>query len=214
MTHLIHLALLAGIAALDVQPAGAADFAGTWEGTARICVNWTVQKTLPVHVTILPDGRVSGTVGDATLRNGRFASNRGPLLRALGWKTDWAVTADLDGPVIQAEGLYRDRVTIPIDWVGDHFEGGVNTSGSHVGGKGTMWLAAARLHLERVPCPSPPDSTPAATSCRCSGAGHSAQRAKVQHELPSLSFWKKTERRHAGMCVAAADLPEQRAVAL
>ena len=124
--------------------------AGSWSGEAQIFVNWTVQRTLAVRLSIAPDGRVSGTVGDAVLRNGNLRRNRGALGRALHLKTDWAVTGDLDGAVIKAEAIRRTSVTIPLDWFDDHFEGGVNTSGTHFGGKESMWLAAGRLRLERA----------------------------------------------------------------
>ena len=39
---------------------------------------------------------------------------------------------------------------IPLNWIDDHFEGGVNTSGGHFGGKDSMWLAARSLRLESV----------------------------------------------------------------
>src|SRR5437867_504970 len=116
--------------------------AGTRTGEAQIFVNWTVQRTLFVLITIAPDGRVSGTVGDAALRNARVERNRTALGRALHVKTDWIVRGGLDGDVIKAEGIRRESVSVPLDWIEDHFEGGVNTSGSHVGGKDSMWLAA------------------------------------------------------------------------
>jgi hypothetical protein len=146
----IPVALVFGMTTVGMQATVPTEFAGTWAGTARIFVNWTAQKTLPVYLTIVADGRVSGTVGDAALRNGRFVSNRGSLLRMLDWKTDWSIVGDLDGPIIEAEGIRRDRVSIPINFVDDHFEGSVNTSGSKFGGKERMWLAAGRLHLDRV----------------------------------------------------------------
>jgi hypothetical protein len=144
-------ALVAGFGRVEVQHAGVGqDMTGVWSGVAQIFVNWTVQRPLDVHITIAPDGRVSGTVGDAALRNGRFESNRGGLARALRWKTDWIVIADLDGTVINAEGIHRASVKIPMNWVDDHFEGGLNTSGTHVGRQETMWIAAGPLRLERT----------------------------------------------------------------
>jgi hypothetical protein len=129
------------------------EMTGTWTGSARIAVNWTVQRTLGVRLTITPDGLVSGVVGDAMLRHVRLERNRGSLARALNWKTDWIVIGDLDGDVIKVEGIHRASVKIPLNWVDDHFEGGVNTSGWHVGGKEHMWLAAVGLRLERVTAP-------------------------------------------------------------
>jgi len=124
--------------------------AGTWTGDADIFVDWTVQRTLPVRITIAPDGRVSGTVGDAALPKGRLERNRTALGRALHIKTDWIVRGGLDGDIIKAEGIRRASVSMPLNWIEDHFEGGVNTSGSHFGGKDGMWLAAGRLQLGRA----------------------------------------------------------------
>jgi hypothetical protein len=123
---------------------------GVWTGDAQIFVNWTSQRVLAVRLAIASDGTVTGTIGDATLQNGRFESNRNTLERAIHIKTDWIVKGDLDGDVIKAEGIRRASVMVPLDWVDDHFEGGVNTSGSHVGGKESMWLAAGRLRLTRA----------------------------------------------------------------
>ena len=124
--------------------------AGSWSGEARIVVNWTTEKTLRVTLNVAPDGRVTGTIGDAVLRDGSLESNRTAIGRALHLATDWIVRGTLDGDVIKAEGIRRATVKIPLDWVDGHFEGGVNTSGSHLGGKDTMWLAAQDLRLDRV----------------------------------------------------------------
>lgn len=152
----LSIALVCTLAASFQSPAPlvAPAMTGAWSGTARIAVNWTIQRTLDVRLTIAPDGQVTGTVGDATLRQGRFQANRGAIGRALSLKTDWIVVGDLEGDVIKAEGIRRAGVMIPLNFVSDHFEGGVNTSGSHFGGKDSMWLAAARLRLER-PKPRP-----------------------------------------------------------
>ena len=124
---------------------------GNWAGDADIFVNWTAQRTLPVKLSIAADGAVSGTIGDAVLRNGRLQRNRTALGRALHVKTDWIVVGDFDGDIIRAESIRRESVKVPLNWVDDHFEGGVNTSGSHFGGKKSMWLAAGRLRLDRRP---------------------------------------------------------------
>lgn len=123
---------------------------GTWAGDAQIFVNWTVQRTLPVRLAMASDNRVSGTVGDASLRNGRLERNRTAIGRALHVKTDWIVRGDLEGDVIRAEGIRRESVSIPLDWIDDHFQGAVNTSGGQFGGKKSMWLAAGRLRLDRA----------------------------------------------------------------
>jgi hypothetical protein len=128
----------------------APEMTGAWAGEARIAVNWTKERILRVAVTIQPDGSVSGTIGDATLRNGRFETNRTAIGRALHIKTDWIIRGSLDGDVIKAEGIRREGVMVPLNFLSGHFEGGVNTTGSHFGGKDAMWLAAQGLVLERA----------------------------------------------------------------
>lgn len=128
----------------------ASGFAGTWAGDADIAVNWTTARTLRVRLALDPAGRATGTIGDAILRDGRVERNRTAIGRALHIKTDWIVRGTLDGDVIKAEGIRRAAVTLPLDWVDDHFEGAVHTSGSHFGGKDSMWVAAFRLRLERA----------------------------------------------------------------
>ena len=127
---------------------------GHWEGTARIVVSWCHQKNLYVKVDIHADGSVTGTVGDAKLLEGRFASNRGWLLRKLNWATDYIITGGLDGAVVASEGITRSSVKIPLNFTGGTFTGGVNTSGSgfegFAGKKGEgTWLAARSLKLIR-----------------------------------------------------------------
>ena len=142
----IHMDILEAVASPQTLSAG---MAGAWSGNAEIFVNWTAQRSLPVKLTIAPDRSVIGTIGDATLRNGRFESTRNALERAVHEKTDWVVKGDLEGDVIKAEGIRRASVTVPLNWIDGRFEGGVNTSGSHLGGKESMWLAAGRLRLQR-----------------------------------------------------------------
>lgn len=95
------------------------------------------------------DGSVTGTVGDAKLTEGRLLRNRGWLFRKLNWATDYIVTGGLDGAIVAAEGITRSSVKIPLDLNDGMFVGGVNTSGSDFGGKGSMWLAAKSLKLVR-----------------------------------------------------------------
>jgi len=132
-------------AAAVITPA----MAGAWAGDAEIAVSWTTARRLAVRLAVLQDGRVTGEIGDATLEHGRLEANRGALGRALHLKTDWIVRGSLRGNLIDAERIHRDEVMLPLNWTDGRYEGGVNTSGSHFGGKDSMWLAAAHLHLGR-----------------------------------------------------------------
>ena len=149
------MALVAGcIAAIALAAANRLEsippqMTGAWSGEARIAVSWTTQKTLAVRVIVAQDGTVTGVIGDATLRDGRLQRNRTALGRTLRVKTDWIISGTLDGPIIAAESIQRDSVKLPLNWADDHFEGSVNTSGSELGGKQSMWLAAQNLRLDR-----------------------------------------------------------------
>src|SRR5687768_3357988 len=123
--------------------------AGVWCGSARIVVNWTVEKRLGVRLAIAPSGDVTGQVGDAELVGGRLKANRGTVGRMLNIKTDYIVAGQLKGPIIAAERITRSRVKMPLNWTGSEFQGGVGTDGSAFGGKERMVFTAQRLVLRR-----------------------------------------------------------------
>lgn len=106
------------------------EMVGHWEGDARIIVSWCQQKNLSVKLDLHADGSVSGMVGDAKLTEGRFASNRGWLLRKLNWSCDYMITGGLDGDIVSAEGIKRGRVMMALDYNDGIFKGGVGTDGS------------------------------------------------------------------------------------
>lgn len=127
-----------------------AEMAGRFEGKAKIVVDWTQQKELPVVLKIGGAGSVSGKVGDATLKNGRLARNRGAIGRKLNIKTDYIVTGELSGPVISSEKVSRESVSIPLNFQNGAYVGGLHTSGGKIGGKEKRMLSAAGLKLSRV----------------------------------------------------------------
>ncbi len=124
--------------------------AGRWEGIAQIMVPWCHQTTLPVQVDIHLDGSVTGMVGDATLVGASFQPNHGWLGRRLNLATEYMIAGNLEGAIVVAESILRERVRIPLDFTGSGFKGGLNTSGSNFGGKEKMWLDAAFLELSRA----------------------------------------------------------------
>ena len=123
--------------------------AGVWCGSARIVVDWTVQKNLGLRLTIDRSGTVTGQVGDAQLVSGRVKANRGPVGRMLNIKTDYIIVGRLEGPIIAAEGVTRSEVKMPVNWTGSEFQGSVHTDGASFGGKQRMVLSASRLVLRR-----------------------------------------------------------------
>jgi hypothetical protein len=122
---------------------------GVWCGSARIVVNWTVEKKLGVSLAIAPSGDVTGQIGDAQLVTGRLKTNRGAVGRMLNIKTDYIVVGKLQGPIIASEKITRSSVKMPLNWTGSEFRGGVGTDGSSFGGKERMVLAAQGLVLRR-----------------------------------------------------------------
>lgn len=122
---------------------------GGWDGNARIIVAWCQQTNLPVSLTVAADGRVQGKVGDATLTNAHLNRNRGPLGRRLNLKTDYIVVGDLHGPIVASEQITRSRVSMPLNFAGGTFAGGVHTSGTKWGGKQRMIFSASQLTLVR-----------------------------------------------------------------
>ena len=128
-----------------------AAMAGHWEGNARIVVSWCHQTNLPVKIDIHADGNVTGTVGDAQLKKGHFQQNRGWLGRQLNLATDFIVQGNLEGALVAAEGITRERVMMPLNFDEGAFKGGVNTSGKMLVTKDQMKeqmpLSAASLRL-------------------------------------------------------------------
>ena len=122
---------------------------GVWCGSARIVVDWTVQKNLGLRLTIDALGNVTGQVGEAQLASGRVKANRGPVGKMLNIKTDYIIVGGLRGPIIAAEGVARSEVKIPVNWTGSEFRGSVHTDGTSFGGKDRMVLSASRLVLRR-----------------------------------------------------------------
>jgi len=85
---------------------------GWWTGEAQIVVNWTRQRTLSVNIAIFAGDKVTGTVGDATLVDGRLTQNRGWLARAMHWKTDHIIVARNTGVRLAGFGQLARRLTV------------------------------------------------------------------------------------------------------
>ena len=145
--------LIASIATLragdDVFPPR--EVLGKWVGSAHIVVDWTRQQDLAVSVTIHDDCSVTGTVGDATLIDGKFKTNRGAIGKALNLGDDYIITGQLQGAIIASEGVRRESVFIPFNIGAGQLAGGVATSGSMFGGKESMVLTAQHLVLRHPP---------------------------------------------------------------
>jgi hypothetical protein len=144
------VSLLTNWSLLAAEGVATPTMVGHWEGTARIIVTWCQQTNLPVKLDIRADGKVAGTVGDATLARARLERNRGWLGRKLNIKTDYIITGDLKGAIVAAEGIERSGVKMPLNFTCGTFVGGIHTSGWLGGGKEGMILSASSLVLRRT----------------------------------------------------------------
>jgi hypothetical protein len=159
LTGLIVLASLVWPAVASSQSKATLDsMTGVWCGSARIVVNWTVEKNLGIRLAIDPSGNISGQVGDAQLAAGRLETNRGPVGRMLNIKTDYIIVGKLEGSIIAAEGITRSEVKMPLTWTGSEFRGGLHTDGWSFGGKGRRVLSASHLVLRRWIVPARRDA--------------------------------------------------------
>jgi hypothetical protein len=126
------------------------EMCGRWQGSADVAVNWTKARTLTVAIAISSDDRVTGTIGDATLRDAHLLSNRGWLGKALRIKTDYLIDGRLEGPMIRDEHLVRSEIMMPLDWTGSEFVGAIGTNGTKTGDAETMAFTA-KVQLHRAP---------------------------------------------------------------
>ncbi|UCG48491.1 MAG: hypothetical protein JSU94_01695 [Phycisphaerales bacterium] len=127
-----------------------AELVGHWMGAACIVVAWCSERELSISVSIGPDGGVDGTVGDSTLLGGRLRRNRGPIGRKMNLATDYLITAELDGCIVEKENIRRHRLYMPFNLREGVICGGVSTSGAKHNGKQSMRFSAARMQLRRA----------------------------------------------------------------
>ena len=147
--------LLIGCAGKSAPPV---DLIGTWEGQARVIVDYCNKDHLPIQLTILRDGSVSGKIGDSTLVEGRFDRNRGTAGRLFKIKTDYIIAGRLDGPLVAEEQITRESVQLPFNLKYGQLDGGLHTSGSKLG-SGDQRILSATFALARTPTPSREDGS-------------------------------------------------------
>ncbi len=141
----------AGGERLSVTPSS---LQGVWRGEALIGLTWADKdQPLPLVFEIDADGRVSGKVGDAALKNAYVASNRGDFGRALDLATDYVVRGELEGVVVANEPKASSFVIAPFNVVekaGEerHIWGSVTTWDSPNGGKNEI-VGARDMVLRR-----------------------------------------------------------------
>ncbi|HLE60582.1 MAG TPA: hypothetical protein VI700_03500 [Thermoanaerobaculaceae bacterium] len=127
---------------------------GHWEGTAEVAVNWCNAKELAVSFTINSNGAVAGKVGDAILKEGHIYPNPGRPPKGFTLQTNYVIEADLEGPLVAAEGITRDTICIPVDVNKDgQLAGAFLTSGTEYGSKDEKVFSAGLKPLTKTPAP-------------------------------------------------------------
>ncbi len=122
---------------------------GKWQGQARLSLPWVRQDNLKVHLEILPGGAINGKIGDAVLKDGLIARERGWLEKSVSVGTDYLVTGRLIGNVVKCDGIHRQSVEIRLDFKDGRLVGEVITSGFEFGGRDRMMLIAPDLILTK-----------------------------------------------------------------
>lgn len=123
---------------------------GTWEGSARVIVQWCDQSDLLVSIVIAADGKVTGKVGDAVLIDGQLKKKANWFGSKSEERTTHVIKADLKGAILDAEGVSREEIFIHLRFEGSLLCGSLATSGAKVGGKESMALTATPLRLSKV----------------------------------------------------------------
>lgn len=127
-----------------------AEYIGHWKGQAKIIVNWTKQKNLPIDIKIHSDGTVEGKVGDAELVNGKLVKKSWVYTKVFQHENPYRIIGDLQGEIIKSENIQRDSIHISIRVEDDKIDGGLGTSGTKTGSKDKMILSAMDVSLTRV----------------------------------------------------------------
>lgn len=100
---------------------------GVWEGRLNGHSSPSTVDSIDLFLTIkiLNDGKVSGSIGDASLKNCRVERNRGSIARALNFETDYIIQGKLSGAVDESDtGAPAERdITLPFSVENGHFTG-------------------------------------------------------------------------------------------
>jgi hypothetical protein len=148
--------LIVGVAATLVAckkapVAPPAAMVGHWEGKADIAVNWCSAKQLTVSVTINGDGSVVGKFGDATLKEAHLYPNPGRLAAGTTVQTKYVIEAELEGPLVAAEGIQRPDICIPVEVTRDgRLAGAFMTSGSETGEMSKRVFSGGLVPLQKT----------------------------------------------------------------
>jgi hypothetical protein len=97
--------------------------AGSWSGVQSVSTRYTdkehkfcfIEDTLPVMITIRPDGKVSGFVGPSKFVNCKVDKNRGWLGKILHIATDFGIEGFLSGKLNMQDKQSVKKIAIPFN---------------------------------------------------------------------------------------------------
>lgn len=130
------------------QPATTHQVAGEWKGQCKSFPPLT-GGVLTIDLTILPDGKVSGSVGDARIVDGCIRHRSSLEPRAFN-HFEYRIDFKLAGPLSKRDDVTREGGRINLDWSGGDLKGWFVTSGPHLGGPKTIQLHTRDLVLKRT----------------------------------------------------------------
>ena len=153
LVTLLIVGLAATLVACKRTPAAPpAPMVGHWEGKADIAVNWCSAKQLTVSVTINGNGTVAGKFGDATLKEAYIYPKPGRPSEGTTMQDKYVIEAELEGPLVAAEGIQRPDICIPIELTRDgRLAGAFMTSGSDTGEMSKRVFSGGLIPLTKTP---------------------------------------------------------------
>lgn len=122
---------------------------GHWEGNTKVIVQWCEQNTLPITIDVSPDGTVTGIIGDAKLTNANLKKKSNWFGAKTGTNTTHIITGKLEGDIVKAEGIFRDKVFVHVRIEDATLKGSLATNGAKIGGKESMILTTTSLRLSK-----------------------------------------------------------------
>ncbi|MFC1585976.1 hypothetical protein ACFL5V_10550 [Fibrobacterota bacterium] len=121
---------------------------GQWTGEGRVIVAWCQQKHISFELQLDEHGKVTGTIGDAVIKNGKIKLNH-LLYRLLG-NREYVIDADLSNFLVEKEEIKRESIRLFLDFEKPFFTGGFHSSGSKFGGKEKMVFSGTGLRLSKT----------------------------------------------------------------
>lgn len=106
--------------------------AGNWAASNPVSVrtkpdgNWKFTPSpgpIEVNILISDSGNITGSIGNATLKNTVVKKNRGWLGRHLHLATDYELVGELEGPIWENDPLKTKNIIAPFNYENGQFNG-------------------------------------------------------------------------------------------